>query len=101
MYKTSLFLLSCILSISCTDKATDTGDAGPDGAALYTSKCAACHGEDGTGNTASLPDLVPERTDAELEDVIRNGTGSMPGGLISDDAEISAVIDHLRVNWGE
>ena len=101
MYRTFLFLLSCILSISCTDKATDTGDPGPDGAALYTSKCAACHGEDGLGNHHSLPDLVPARTDAELEEVIRNGTGSMPGGLVSDDSEVAAVVDYLRATWGE
>ncbi len=95
--------LSLASSIACGDKDEETGapDPGPDGAALYTAKCAACHGESGDGNSAILADLVPTLSDTQLDDVIRNGTDSgMPGGLVSDDAEVDAIIDHLRDTWG-
>jgi cytochrome c550 len=93
---------SLSFTIACGDKDEETGDvAGPDGAALYTAKCAACHGEAGDGNSAVLADVVPALSDVELDDVIRNGTESgMPGGLVSDDAEVDAVISHLRDTWG-
>jgi cytochrome c6 len=57
------------------------------GATLFKSKCAACHGADGTGNTPvakamHIPDLtsaaVQKQTDAELTAAITNGKGSMP-----------------------
>ncbi|MBS1853209.1 MAG: cytochrome c [Acidobacteria bacterium] len=49
-----------------------------DGAALYKTKCAACHGPDGAGKPAiKAPSLIsPEAkklTDAELTDAIANG----------------------------
>jgi mono/diheme cytochrome c family protein len=52
--------------------------AADDGAALYKTKCAACHAPDGTGKAAiKAPSLVsPEAkklTDAELTDAIANG----------------------------
>ncbi|MFZ0786724.1 MAG: cytochrome c [Candidatus Acidiferrales bacterium] len=58
-----------------------------DGASLFKSKCAACHGADGSGNTAvgkslKIRDLasadVQKQTDAELTAIITNGKGAMP-----------------------
>ena len=58
-----------------------------DGAATFKSKCTACHGADGSGNTAvgkslKIPDLssadVQKQTDEQLTGVITNGKGAMP-----------------------
>jgi cytochrome c6 len=57
------------------------------GAVLYKTKCAACHGADGKGDTAvgkanKIRDLgaaeVQQQIDADLTTVITNGKGKMP-----------------------
>lgn len=77
-----------------------------DGAALYKSKCAMCHGPDGTGNTPMGKALkvkslaspeVQKQTDAELEKTISSGKGKMPAfaGKLSAD-ELKAVVQFIR-----
>jgi mono/diheme cytochrome c family protein len=70
-----------LLNISISTPAQDTG------AALFKTKCAACHGPDGKGETAmgkanKLRDLssseVQKQTDPELAVIIENGKGKMP-----------------------
>ena len=51
---------------------------GQEGATLYKTKCAACHGADGTGKPAAkIPSLVSDEakklSDADLTDFIANG----------------------------
>ena len=80
--------------------------AGPDGTALYKSKCVACHGADGSGQTPvgksmKLKDLrsdeVQKQTDLELTKVISGGKGKMPAyGKQLSTADIQAIIAHLR-----
>jgi cytochrome c6 len=81
-------------------------DGGVDGAAVYKSKCAACHGADGKGQTAmgktlKLKDLgsaeVQKTTDEEMNKMIADGKGKMPAykGKL-DQASIDAVIAHIR-----
>lgn len=81
------------------------------GARLYVERCSACHGEHGRGDGPTAPALQPPprdfgaaafwqgRTTAELRAVV---TGGKPGtmmppfaGVLSD-AEIDAVVEHLR-----
>jgi mono/diheme cytochrome c family protein len=59
-----------------------------DAKALYGSKCATCHGLDGSGNTATGKKMkirdfrspeVQKMTDAELEKIIAKGKGKMTG----------------------
>jgi cytochrome c6 len=77
-----------------------------EGAALFKSKCAACHGADGTGNTPvakamHIPDLtsaaVQKQTDAELTAAITNGKGSMPAykDKLSAD-QIKGAVGYIR-----
>ncbi|HET8774157.1 MAG TPA: cytochrome c [Thermoanaerobaculia bacterium] len=77
-----------------------------DGAALYKSKCAMCHGPDGAGQTTmgknmKLRDLrsadVQKQTDAELVKWIADGKGKMPAykGKMTPD-EINAVVAFIR-----
>jgi len=77
-----------------------------DGAALYKSKCAMCHGPDGSGQTPMGKTLklrnlgsaeVQKQTDAELVKWISDGKGKMPAykGKMSAD-EITAVVAFIR-----
>jgi mono/diheme cytochrome c family protein len=77
-----------------------------DGAATFKSKCAMCHGPDGTGQTSmgktlKLRDLgsadVQKQTDADLTKIINDGKGKMPAyktKLSADD--IKAVVAFVR-----
>ena len=81
---------------------------GPDTAAskaMYRTKCATCHGPDGSGSqvgkTMNVPDLrspaVQKRPDAELAQVISNGKGGMPPFKSSlSGAQIHALVAHIR-----
>jgi len=75
-------------------------------AALYKSKCAACHGADGKGDTAigksqKLRDLgsdeVQKQTDAQLTDITANGKGKMPAykGKLTD-GQIKQLVAFMR-----
>lgn len=77
-----------------------------DGAALYKTKCAPCHGADGSGNTPvgkslhvkSLADAdVQKMSDADLTKVIHDGKGKMPAfaGKLSD-GELKEVVQFIR-----
>lgn len=79
------------------------------GAKVFATRCALCHGPDGYGNGPGAAALNPKprnyhdkaymdsRTDAQLLEVIRNGKGAMPKwGAILSDAEIQAVLKHVR-----
>lgn len=76
-----LFLLGSAFSPSLHAGAQDAG------AALYKTKCAACHGADGKGETAmgkanKLRDFasadVQKQSDDELTAIITNGKTKMP-----------------------
>jgi len=78
-----------------------------DGATLFKSKCSACHGADGSGNTPvgksmKLRDFssadVQKQTDAELTAIITNGkAGGMPSykGKLTDD-QIKQLVSFIR-----
>jgi len=79
----ALFLCAAIFLLSLP-VGTQAQDAG---AALFKTKCAACHGPDGKGETAmgkasKLRDLgssdVQKQTDAELTTIIDSGKNKMP-----------------------
>jgi len=81
-------------------------DAGADGAAIYKSKCAICHGADGKGKTATGKSLhvrdlgspeVQKMTNEEMQKVIVDGKEKMPGFKSSLDQEsLDAVIAFVR-----
>lgn len=91
--------------------------AGPDGAQVFASRCAACHQPAGTG----LPGLAPPLAgspwvlgdDATMLKIVLSGLqgpielagqrwdGAMPAwGTSLTDAEIAAVVTHVRRSWG-
>jgi mono/diheme cytochrome c family protein len=79
---------------------------GQDGAATFKTRCVACHGVDGSGNTPAgrvvkAQDLrvqaVQSKTDTELATLIANGKGKMPAfkSSLSED-QIKSVVAHIR-----
>ncbi len=72
------------------------------GATVYTASCASCHAADGTGAVAGAADLtvrVPAMTDADLENAVNNGVGTMAPVTLSA-ADLADLIAHLRDTFG-
>jgi len=103
----TLVLLPLML-IACGDKGDDTGTAAAavtgdaaSGEAKFASSCAGCHGADGTGGTG--PDLtsglVSDHTEAELSDIIENGTGGMPP-ITSEAQDVADIVAYIVEQWG-
>jgi cytochrome c6 len=76
------------------------------GAAIYKTKCAACHGPDGKGETAigkadKIRDLssaeVQQQSDVELNTFITAGKGKMPayGKSVKPD-QVKDLVDFIR-----
>jgi len=77
-----------------------------EGASVYKTKCAVCHGADGKGDTGmgkamKLRDLgsedVQKQTDEQLIEITTNGKGKMPAykGKLTD-AQIKQVVAYIR-----
>ena len=79
--------------------------AAVDGAALYKTKCASCHGADGKGSPVGVkmgakdfhaPE-VAKMSDAELTKIIEDGKAKMPafkGKLTAE--ELGAIVKTIR-----
>jgi mono/diheme cytochrome c family protein len=80
-------------------------------AKLYQSKCAACHGADGSGNTTvgktlKIRDLrdpeVQKQSDAELATIIAKGKEKMPAYEKSlKESEIKGLVAYIREAAGK
>jgi mono/diheme cytochrome c family protein len=77
-----------------------------DSAALYKSKCQACHGASGKGDTPMGPKLgvkdfhspeVAKASDQDLFNTTKNGKNKMPayGKQLSDD-QIKGLVKYIR-----
>lgn len=93
--------------------------ADADGEALYQSYCTACHGTGANGKGINVPDMSVQprdhtdasemgaRTDEDLAKAIRDGGTAVgksvlmpPWGAVLDDAQIAALVKHLRTLSG-
>ncbi|HEU4520910.1 MAG TPA: cytochrome c [Thermoanaerobaculia bacterium] len=75
----------------------------PDGASIFKSKCAMCHGADGkkVNKAMNVQDLtspaVQKKSDEELQKITADGKGKMPAYKTKLSAEeIKAVVAHIR-----
>lgn len=101
MKRSVIFVLAVLLAAPAA-----FADATADGAAIFKSKCAMCHGADGKGQTGmgksmGLRDLgsadVQKQSDADLAKITAEGKGKMPAYKNKLSAEdISAVVKHMR-----
>jgi cytochrome c6 len=100
-YLAAPFLITMTLLVTAT--AAHADDAG---AAVYKSKCASCHGADGSGNTPAGKSLkvrdlrsaaVQKMTDAELIAVTTDGKGKMPAyGKKLTPEQIKSLVTAIR-----
>jgi mono/diheme cytochrome c family protein len=87
------------------------------GAKLYDQHCAQCHGDKGEGVPGAYPPLAANRAvnlavTANLVQVVLNGGfppatagnprpfGMPPFATVLSDADVAAVISHIRTSWG-
>jgi cytochrome c6 len=95
----AIFLLFALTGIASAESAAA-------GKSLFTSKCALCHGADGTGNTTVGKNLkiknlhspdVQNQSDADLKAVITTGKNKMPPfkGKLTD-AQFDQVLAYVR-----
>ena len=98
------------------NKVWDLKDLVAHGQKVFDSNCAACHGANGTGNTAiGAPPLAGDKVVLGPEkhqiDVVLNGQtngvvqkaptgGKMPSWAQLSDADIASVITYTRNSWG-
>jgi mono/diheme cytochrome c family protein len=75
-----------------------------DASAMFKSKCAGCHGADGTGSAMGKKmgahDFtsadVQKMSDAELTDVITNGKNKMPKYASLKPEEVKGLVAYIR-----
>jgi cytochrome c6 len=93
---TGLLLLFAV-SVSLTCVADDA-------AALFKSKCAMCHGPDGTGSAMGLklgvksyksPD-IQKQSDADLKNAIANGKNKMPAYKSLTPEQVDGLVKYVR-----
>ena len=76
-----------------TDSDTTTQTASVDAEKIVSAKCITCHGQnlEGQGNFPALNNVGSRLSQDEILNVINNGQGAMPGGIISgEDAQAVA-----------
>jgi cytochrome c551 len=98
---TSIFLAAMLVFTGCSsseetsttsEPAAEPAAGGEDIAAFVKSSCAGCHGSDLKGGMA--PALVGTALSKdEIVNILKNGKGSMPGGLAAGKEE--QVADYL------
>jgi len=91
------FVVSIAQANPAPDRAADS--------ATYRTKCATCHGPDGSGSavgkTMNVPDLrspeVQKTSDAQLAQIISEGKGGMPPFKSSlNEDQIHAMVSYVR-----
>ncbi|HXI89515.1 MAG TPA: cytochrome c [Blastocatellia bacterium] len=98
----AILALVILFQTSSQAAATTAGDGGE----TFKAKCVACHGADGTGNTAAgkamkVRDLtsaeVQGQTDAQLYELIAKGKGKMPAYEKTLGADLcKALVAYIR-----
>jgi cytochrome c6 len=93
-----LALLGALAAISVLPSSAQ------DASALFKSKCAGCHGADGTGSAMGkkmgahdfTSSDVQKMSDAELSDIITNGKNKMPKYSSLKPEDVKGLVDYIR-----
>src|ERR1700675_4597773 len=104
----STILLVLFFGITVLVVSIVQANPGPDSAAssaTFRTKCAMCHGQDGSGSeggkSMNVPDLrsgvVQKLPDAQLAQIIADGKGGMPSfkNSLSED-QVHSLVAHVR-----
>ena len=92
-----LLFFAVIVCLNCFADSTDA-------AALFKSKCAMCHGPDGTGSAMGQklgaksyksPD-IQKQSDADLKNAIANGKGKMPAYKSLTPEQVDRLVKYVR-----
>jgi len=89
--------LTLVLLVAALVVPTAWADATPDGAAIYKSKCAMCHGANGEGKPAmKTAPFKKDVSEADMVKIVTDGKGKMPAykSKLSPD-EVSQVVKHV------
>lgn len=96
---TTVLAVICLLSAPMQAQSATTQN-------LYKTKCAVCHGPDGTGGTAAGKKMgahdfaspeVQKQSDKELADIIAKGKNKMPAYAKSlKPDEIKELVEYIR-----
>jgi mono/diheme cytochrome c family protein len=109
----STILLALFAGLTLFVVSIVQADPGPDNAAssaTFRTKCAMCHGQDGSGSevgkSMNVPDLrsavVQKLPDAQLAQIISDGKGGMPSfkNSLSED-QVHSLVAHIRSLHGK
>jgi len=95
-WSTRIVLFSLLLALALPSiAAAETAEG------IYKSKCAGCHGADGSKSIMGAKPLngaeVQAMSNAQIEDAITNGKGKMPAykGKI-DEAQTKELVSYIR-----
>ena len=104
----STILLMLFVGLALFVVSIVRADPGPDSAAssaTFRTKCAMCHGPDGSGSevgkSMNVPDLrspaVQKLPDAQLAQIISDGKGGMPSfkNSLTED-QVHSLVGHIR-----
>jgi cytochrome c6 len=104
----STILLLLFVGLTLFVASIARANPGPDsaaGGATFRTKCAMCHGQDGSGSevgkSMNIPDLrspvVQKLPDAQLAQIISDGKGGMPPfkNSLSED-QVHSLVAHIR-----
>jgi mono/diheme cytochrome c family protein len=92
-------ILAAAVFLGPVAKADDSGGS------TYKAKCAACHGPDGKGETATgksmkvkdlASDEVQKLSDADLSAAITNGKGKMPAYKTLTPEQVKSLVAYTR-----
>lgn len=93
-----LLLFALLISVNCLADSAES-------AALFKSKCAMCHGPDGTASTTMGKNLgiksykapeVQKQPDADIKNIIVNGKGKMPSYKTLTTEQVDGLVKYIR-----
>jgi mono/diheme cytochrome c family protein len=109
----SIFLLMLFIGLTLSVTSIVRANPSPDsaaGSAAFRTKCAMCHGQDGSGSevgkSMNVPDLrspvVQKLPDAQLAEIISDGKGGMPSFKNSlNGDQVHTLVAHIRSLHGK
>src|SRR5690625_3179850 len=70
-------------------EVVEEGEVATDPEEIYASSCASCHGQDLAGTAGpDLRNVGSSLSADDIQDIIVNGQGTMPGGLVGNEEAI-------------